>query len=198
MQRPDPVPGGDGLRDVRQAARAVAELKSLGKQGRQLIPGDAAHSRAENGNEPPTQECTHHLVVVVLERRRADAYERALLSQDRSVERLELRSRIDPELVDKRAPRVVVGIERLSLPTGSVEREHELATQSLTQWVATDEGLHLGYQIGVGLDLEVGRDPVLEHAETEILQAADLGLCEILEFRVGKRRTAPKRERLSQ
>ena len=75
VQRPDAVPGRHGLRDVCQAARAVAELESLREQRRQLIAADAAHARAENGNEPARRERAQHFVVVVFERRRRHAYE---------------------------------------------------------------------------------------------------------------------------
>ena len=103
-----------------------------------------------------------------------------------------------PELVDERPARVVVRGERLRLAAGAVEREHELGAQSLAQRVATDEGLELGHQIRVGLDLEVGRDPLLQHAEAEILEPVDLVLREVLELQVGERSTAPERERVSQ
>ena len=48
------------------------------------------------------------------------------------------------------------------------------------------------------MGLEIGRDPVFEHAEPQILEPVDLGLREVLELRVGERGTAPERQRLSQ
>ena len=70
--------------------------------------------------------------------------------------------------------------------------------ESLAQRVATDERLQLGDQLRVGLDLEIGRDPVLQRAEPKVLEPVDLVLRKVLELRVGERRTAPERERLSQ
>ena len=165
---------------------------------RQLAAGDAAGPGTEHRHEPTCQERAHHLVVVVIQRRRRDADQRALLPQNRSVQGLELGAGIDALLVDERSARVVVRAERVRLPAGAVEREHELGAQSLTQRVATDECLQLGHQVRVGLDLEIGRDPVLQHAEPQVLEPVDLVLREVLELRVGERSTAPERERLSQ
>ena len=52
--------------------------------------------------------------------------ESRVLSEDRLLELLEGRARLDPELVDEQPPGLAVDLERLGLATGAVEREHEL------------------------------------------------------------------------
>ena len=162
------------------------------------MPGDTADAGAEDGHEPAGRERADHLVVVILERGRRDADERALLAQDRAVERLQLRPGLDPELLDERPPRIVVGGERLGLAAAPVEREHQVRAQPLAQRVRADERLDLGHELGVRAQLEVGGDPLLEHAEAQILEPVDLGLRERLQLHVGQRRPAPERERLAE
>ena len=48
VQRADPVPCRDGLRDVRKPATVDVELEASREQGRQLVPGDSADARAEH------------------------------------------------------------------------------------------------------------------------------------------------------
>ncbi len=108
VERPDPVPRRDRLRDVREARDRRVELEALGEQVARARRRRRARTRAEHRHEPARAEGAHHLVVVILERGRRDADERALLAQDRAVERLELGPRLDPELVDERPAGVVV------------------------------------------------------------------------------------------
>ncbi len=67
-----------------------------------------------------------------------DAFE--VLAQDRLLELLQRRARVDPELVHERPARVLVGVERLGLPPGAVERQHLLPAQALSQRVLPHEG----------------------------------------------------------
>ena len=74
----------------------------------------------------------------------ADAeLERGVLREDRALERLQRRGRLDPEALDERLPGRAVDLERLGLPAGAVEREHQLAAQPLAQRMLRDEGLEL-------------------------------------------------------
>ena len=161
-------------------------------------PATLRCSRAEHGNEPAGRQGAHHLVVVILERRLGDADERPLLAQDRAVERLELRAGFDPELLDERAARVAVRGERIGLPSRPVEREHQLRAQPLPQRMPRDERLQLGHEVGVDPELEIGGDPILEHAQPQILEPMDVVLREVLQLRVGKRRASPESKRLAE
>ena len=198
VQRADPVSGRDRLRDVREPAILHLELEALRQQPRELVAGDARCSGAEHGHEPAGRQGAHHLVVVILERRLRDADERPLLTQDRPVERLELRTGLDPELVDERAARVAVRRERIGLSARPVEREHQLRAEPLPQRMPRDEQLQLRHELGVDLELEIGRDPILEYAQPQILQAMDVVLREVLQLRVGKRPASPESKRLAE
>ena len=75
------------------------------------------------------------------------------------------RARLDPELVHQRAAGVLVGLERLGLPAGAIEREHQLRAQPLAQRILGDERLQLADELGVAAGLEVGVDALLEHGQ---------------------------------
>ena len=75
--------------------------------------------------------------------------ERCVLAEDRALQLLQLAPRLDPQLVDEHAARVLVRGERLCLPPGAVEREHELAAQPLAQRGRRDERLELADEVGV-------------------------------------------------
>src|SRR5207253_2199317 len=62
-----------------------------------------------------------------------DRLELRVLEQDRALEPLERRARVDAELVAQVAARRLVGSERLRLPSGPVEGEHLLETQGLAE-----------------------------------------------------------------
>ena len=51
--------------------------------------------------------------------------QRRVLPQDRPLQLLERRARLDPELVDEGPARVLVGVQSLGLPTRPVQRRHQ-------------------------------------------------------------------------
>jgi len=57
--------------------------------------------------------------------------QRLVLAQDRPLELLQRRPGLDPELIDEQLPPGPVGLERLGLPPGAVEREHQLGARPL-------------------------------------------------------------------
>ena len=65
--------------------------------------------------------------------RLARQLERGVLAQDRLLESLQRRARIDSELVPQMLSRLPVGLERLGLTPAAVQREHQLAVQPLAQ-----------------------------------------------------------------
>ena len=69
---------------------------------------------------------------------------------------------LDPKLVDECAPRVLIGVERLGLTAGAVEREHQLAAHPLVQRVLCHERLELAGQLGVPAGDEILLDALLE------------------------------------
>ena len=156
-------------------------------------------TRAEYEHEPPCQHRRDDVrEVIVGDLRRRRALETRFLPQDRAVEPLQGRARLDAELVDECAAGVEVGLERLGLPPGAIEREHQLAAQPLAQRVLSDERLELADELGAGTLLEVGVDALLERVEPQLRQPADLARRERLEGKVRQGRAAPERERVAQ
>jgi len=136
--------------------------------------------------------------VVLLVDRRGRARARHLLPEDLLMQLLQLRTRLETELVNERAPRGVVRVERLGLAARVVEREHQLDAQPLPQRVLPDERLQLGDELGVATAGELRVDPVLEHCEAELLEPPHLGGCEELERDVREGLAAPEVERRAQ
>ena len=65
------------------------------------------------------------------------------MREDVVLERFELVRGLDPQLLGHRPTQCLVGIERVSLAPGTVEREHVLPPQPLAKRVAGDERLEL-------------------------------------------------------
>src|SRR5439155_7500949 len=82
------------------------------EHGRQLPLGHRRRRRRRRG---------HHCGLRSSRRPRLDV-ERWIVSQDGLLEVLKRATRLEPELLDKRAPGTLVGRERLGLATGSIER----------------------------------------------------------------------------
>ena len=87
--------------------------------------------------------------------------QRRVLPKDRPLQLLERRARVDPELVDERPARILVGVKRLRLPTRPVQRRHQIPPQALAERVLGDQRLELSDQLVVAPEDEVGVDPEL-------------------------------------
>ena len=118
-----------------------------------------------------------------------------LVSKDRGLQLLELLARLDPELVERRA-RLGVRVQRLRLPPGPVEGEHEQLARAFAKRVLADQRLELGDDVGRVPELDVRRDPLLDGDESQLVEPADLALRPVLEGELGQRRAAPEREGL--
>ena len=86
-----------------------------------------------------------------------------VLAQDRGLERLEVDARIDPELLRERRACPVVRRERVRLPPGAIQRDHQEAPESFPERMPRDERLELVEQLRVPSQLEIGFDPRFEH-----------------------------------
>ena len=124
--------------------------------------------------------------------------ERRILIQDLPLELLERGSRLDAELLDERRPSAPEHVKGLGLPPAAIEREHQLAAQTLAERVLGDERLQLGDELVIAAESEVGVDSILERREAQLLEPRDLALCERLVPQVGQRLPAPKRKRLAE
>src|SRR5207302_6003852 len=104
-------------------------------------------------------------------RRSGRKVEARLVAQDRLLEILQDPGRLEPELVDERAPPVLVDRQRLGLSAGAIEREHERRTRPLAEWMLANERLEFPDQTSVPAKREFGLDPLLERLELQLLEA---------------------------
>ena len=123
--------------------------------------------------------------------------ERAVLAQHGVVERAQLGAGLDADLLDQHAARVAIGLERLGLTSGAVQREHALGVQPLGQRMLGDEPLELPDQLPVAAGGEASVDRQLGRMEAQLLQPPDLGGGERLAGDVGQRVAPPQPERLA-
>ena len=128
VERPRALHHGDVLRDGRQcrppAVLRVAE--ALREPEREL-----RDVGAEDRDHPPLEDGSGHVFEVILRWNSTGWREVDFLTEDRCVELLQARARIDPQLFDERAATLLEGIECLRLPARSVERKHQLLTEAL-------------------------------------------------------------------
>ena len=118
--------------------------------------------------------------------------ERRIVREDRLLEPLQLGPGLDADLLDERVARLPVGVERLGLAPGAIQREHPLGVQPLAQRVLRDERLELADHVGVPPRREVRLDRQLVRVHAQLVEPADLGGGERLARR---RRRAPRRAR---
>jgi hypothetical protein len=124
--------------------------------------------------------------------------QRRVLAQDRRLQLPQCRAGLHAELVDQRAPRAAVGVERVRLAAAAVEREHQRAPQPLPERLGGDQLLQLGEQLAVPAEREVGLEPVLDRGRPQLGEPARGRLGERLVGEVGERSAAPEPERVAQ
>ena len=103
----------------------------------------------------------------------------------------QLGARLHADLVDQRAARVAVGLKRLRLAAGAIQREHPQAVQALAQRLLPRERVELGKDVAVAPGGEVGLDRLLARRQPQLLEPADLQRRERLAGDVVERRSAP-------
>ena len=92
--------------------------------------------------------------------------QRRILIEDRTVELVQRRPGVDPQLVDQGFARGGVHIERLGLASRPVQREHQLTAQALSQRVLARQLLQFPDEAAIVTTAEVGIDPVFCGRET--------------------------------
>ena len=88
--------------------------------------------------------------------------QRRVLREDGAFELAEALARLDAELVDERAPCVLVGLQRVRLAVAAEQREHQLGAQTLAVRVLGDQRRQAADHVGVAPQREVGLDLLLE------------------------------------
>ena len=115
------------------------------------------------------------------------------MAQDRLLELLEARPRLDAEGLDQLGARRAVDVERLDLPAGAVERDHQQLAQALAQRVLGGQLAQLGNDRGVAAERELRLEPASTRGQPQLLEPRDRPLGERLVREVGQRGAAPER-----
>jgi hypothetical protein len=197
-------------RDRRFAQDAVGEAAVFASCSNDLVPPAAAHPPPGLGIEP---------LPLVARRRERAAYDRdglarfrahrcrprnagwvqaAVLTQDRSLELPQRGSGLDAEFPDECLPGLPIDAEGLRLTARAVEREHQLRAEPLSARLLTNETFELDDEVVVTSARKVRIDSLLDRGETQLFEVRNLALRKRLVREVGKRRTAPERERLAE
>ena len=124
--------------------------------------------------------------------------ERRIVAQDRLLQGLELRARLDTELVDERQPRPPVGLERVRLTAGAIERQHQLLAERLAVRMLLDERLERRQERAMVAERQLGADQILLHRQPQLLELGDRRACGTVELETGEAVAAPERKRLAQ
>jgi hypothetical protein len=110
-----------------------------------------------------------------LRRRDSRAEELRILIQDLSLELVECRAGLYPELADEPRAGFLEHSKRVGLSSNAVEREHQLRVHSLAMRVIDDEALELWDDLCLPSKLEVGSDLLLDDCQSELLEPHSLG-----------------------
>ncbi len=113
--------------------------------------------------------------------------------EDGSLEADEVGPGVETELGGTTSP-VAKHLERVRLASGSIERQHQLAAESLAPRVGGDERLELRDEAPMTPELEQSLDPVLLGLEPPLGEPLDLRLGEVVEGEVGEGGAAPECE----
>jgi hypothetical protein len=187
------LPGvlGRAAEDLGEArCELVAAREAVARRDRQRV-----HAGPEHEDEPPADESLRDRIEMVAHSGRCwsrSKLQTRVVAQDGREQLLKGTTRLDAELLDQDTARLVVGVQRLSLPRRAIEGEHELPAQALPERMLRDERLQLTDQVGVSTELEVRGNSFLERNGAQLFQPANLRLGERLEGEVGKRRPAPE------
>src|SRR5439155_10951933 len=93
--------------------------------------------------------------------------------EDLTLEELQWRAGIEAELLARDLAARLVDVERIRVPTGPVQREHELAAKTLAQRMRSDQTLKLGDERRVPAEIELGLYALFERRGTQLVQACD-------------------------
>src|SRR5262245_43634660 len=106
-------------------------------------------------------------------------------------------TRLDAQIAAKQRPDLLIRVQRIGLPTGAVEGDHQQFSQPLAQWVFVDQSHQLRDYLVVAAHLEVEGDPFLERRQPNLVQSIAFLLDE-LAMHTGQRIVPPQRQRCAQ
>ena len=120
------------------------------------------------------------------------------MGQDTLLHAFEGRPGLDAQIVRQSRPGLAVGVQRVSLPAGTVQRQHELLPEGLAVGLLEREAAQLLDELPVEAERQLRVDPVLEHGQSQLVEARGFAARERLVGELHERRTAPQGECLSE
>ena len=108
------------------------------------------------------------------------------------------RAGLDPELIDEQPPPFPVALQRISLASTAIQRNHQLPAQLLAERFLLDQRLELTHETFVASKLELCVDALLESGEPQLGEAPGGRERERLLPELHESRAAPERECLTQ
>jgi hypothetical protein len=118
------------------------------------------------------------------------------LPQDRRGQRLQLRNRVDAQLVGQAPAQRVVNTQRVGLPPVAVQPQHEQAVQPLPERVGGHQSVQVGHRLAVPAQLQLQLQPILDRTQPQVVQPGPLRTRPLGVADIGQRRSAPQPERL--
>ena len=110
---------------------------------------------------------------------------------------LQIRTWFDAEFIVEGGPGTLVGLQRLGLAPGSVQRQHELGMQALPVRVIQEQCTEAADELRVAPEGKVGLDLLLQYRQPSLFQPRDGPPGERLRCQIGQRLSPPQRERLA-
>src|SRR5262249_41123535 len=120
--------------------------------------------------------------------------QRDALIQDLCLQRLQRGAWLQAELCRECAANALVHVKRVGLATTSVERDQQPAGRVLTRGRLGQYAVELADNLGMPTQLELSINSTLDSSHSELVEAPDLSLCEVLKREFREWRAAPQRE----
>ena len=117
-----------------------------------------------------------------------------LAGEQRGLEPGQRGRRLEADLLGQHVAQLLVGPQRLGLPTAAVQRDHPVGPQALPEGVRRAQALELADELGVAPGVEVGADPRLQRGEAGLLEADRLGPGEVEVGQIAEGRAPPEVE----
>jgi hypothetical protein len=119
------------------------------------------------------------------------------MAEDALLELVQRRPRLQAQFVDEVPARGAVDVQRLRLPPGSIEGEHDQLLQPFASGVALRLRDQRPDQAGVASEAELGCGPHLEGTYSPLVERRGVGAQRGLAGQPGEDRAAPQPERLA-
>ena len=92
------------------------------------------------------------------------------MAENGALELSELLAGLDTEFLDQRFASGSVGLQRLGLAPGAVQRQHAQSPQPFAQRMLRDQGVELGRDLVLAAAVQVGLNTVLDCGKAQCVQ----------------------------